>query len=163
MCCPNQSFLLVGSAFLGSLEDPSAGWELLGSYHWAAEPVAPFGRHQCEESKSTHPPRHRRCGGHGRLVDCGFFGTNRILSGVYQAYDIFLVLKYTLDGKIGWMGSSIVLQTPLWNSRQTAMQMSLKSLIFSFIVNSATAGRDVIPFTHLQVVLWCNGHSTYGI
>lgn len=33
MCCPNQSFLLVGSAFLGSLEDPSAGWELLGSYH----------------------------------------------------------------------------------------------------------------------------------
>ena len=29
--------------------------------------------------------------------------------------------------------------------------MSLKSLIFSFIVNSATAGRDVIPFTHLQV------------
>lgn len=31
------------------------------------------------------------------------------------------------------------------------MQMSLKSLIFSFIVNSATAGRDVIPFTHLQV------------
>lgn len=31
------------------------------------------------------------------------------------------------------------------------MQMSLKFLIFSFIVNSATAGRDVIPFTHLQV------------
>ena len=26
----------------------------------------------------------------------GFFGTNRILSGVYQAYDIFFVLKYTL-------------------------------------------------------------------
>ena len=31
------------------------------------------------------------------------------------------------------------------------MQLSLKSLIFSFIVNSARAGRDVIPFTQLQV------------
>lgn len=31
------------------------------------------------------------------------------------------------------------------------MQMSLKSLIFSIIVNSARAGRDVIPFTQLQV------------
>ena len=38
-----------------------------------------------------------------------------------------------------------------------------RSLIFSFIVNSATAGRDVIPFTHLQVVLWWSLPTGFGM